>query len=83
MFAFLYFSGPDLPDACSFGSMATSPTRDGVILLGCLENKDAIYKMAPDSNGDYIWTKMKQKLKYPRTYRPIVASIDDDQVTCQ
>ena len=83
MFAFLYFSGPDLPDECTWGSMVTSPTGDGVILLGCYENRDAIYKMAPDSNGAFVWTKMKQKLKYPRTYQPIVAPIDDEQVTCQ
>ena len=83
MFAFLYFSGPDLPDACYQGSMVTSPTGDGVILLGCYENQDAIYEMAPDSNGAFVWTKMKQKLKYPRAERPIVAQIDDNQVTCQ
>ena len=83
MFAFLYFSGPDLPDGCNEGSMVTSPTGDGVILLGCWQNPDAIYKMAPDSNGAFVWTKMKQKLKYPRTYQPIVAPIDDEQVTCQ
>ena len=83
MFAFLYFSGPDLPDACYQGSMVTSPTGDGVILLGCDQNRDTIYKMAPDSNGAFVWTKMKQKLKYPRTARPIVAPIDDEQVTCQ
>ena len=63
--------------------MVTSPTGDGVILLGCWQNPDAIYKMAPDSNGAFVWTKMKQKLKYPRDDRPIVAQIDDEQVTCQ
>ena len=83
MFAFLYFAGPDLPDECYEGSMVTSPPGDGVILLGCQENPDAIYKMAPDPNGAFVWTKMKQKLKYPRTNRPIVAPIDDEQVTCQ
>ena len=62
--------------------MVTSPTGDGVILLGCEQNRDAIYKMAPDSNGAFVWTKMKQKLKHPRE-RPIVAPIDDNQVTCQ
>ena len=83
MFAFLYLLGPDLPDVCSDGAMVTSPTGDGVILLGCYPNRDAIYKMAPDSNGAFVWTKMKQKLKYLRTDRPIVAPIDDEQVTCQ
>ena len=85
MFAFLYFSlsGPDLPDACYDGSMVTSPTGDGVILLGCYENQETIYKMAPDSNGTFVWTKMRQKMKYPRTYRPLVAPISDDQVNCQ
>ena len=82
MFAFLYFSGPDLPDDCHEGSMVTSPTGDGVILLGCYENQDSIYKMAPNSNGALVWTKMKQKLKYPRS-GPIVVSILDNQVTCQ
>ena len=64
--------------------MVTSPTGDGVILLGCGgSNLEAIYEMAPDSNGAFVWTKMKQKLKYPRSYRPIVAPINDNQVTCQ
>ena len=83
MFAFLYFSGPDLPDECTYGSMVTSPTGDGVILLGCYENRETIYKMAPDSNGTFVWTKLRQKLKYPRHAQPIVAPISDDQVNCQ
>ena len=78
----IFFSGPNLPDACTYGSMVTSPTEDGVILLGCEQNPEAIYKMAPDSNGALVWTKMKQKLKYPRS-GPIVVSIPDNQVTCQ
>ena len=79
---FSTFTGPKLPDACTYGSMVTSPTEDGVILLGCEQNPEAIYKMAPDSNGALVWTKMKQKLKYPRS-GPIVVSISDNQVTCQ
>ena len=83
MFAILYFSGPDLPEECYEGSMVTFPTGDEVILLGCNGNQSAIYKMAPDSNGAFVWTKMKQKLIYPRYGRPIVAPIDDNQVNCK
>jgi len=53
--------------------MITSPTGDGVILLGCFENREAIYKMALNSNGDFQWTKMKQKLKYPRSWKPLIS----------
>ena len=81
-FAFLYFSGPDLPDACRYSSMVTSPTGDGVFLLGCEQQEAAIYKMSPNSNGAFVWTKINQKLKYPRC-APIVAPINDELVTCQ
>lgn len=74
-------SGPSGPK-CTFGSMVTSPTGDGVILLGCIENPEAIYQMTTGSNGEFYWTEMKQKLKYPRTGKPIVAYIDDDLVSC-
>ena len=62
--------------------MITSPTSDGVILLGCYPNEENIYQMAPDSNGDFVWSKMKQKLKYPRTGRPLISYIDDDLTNC-
>ena len=39
--------------------------------------------MTSNSNEAFVMTEMKQQLKYPRTYRPNVASIPDDQVNCQ
>ena len=62
--------------------MITSPSGDGVILLGCEDYKENIYQMAADSNGDFVWSRMKQTLKYPRTYRPIISYIDDDLTNC-
>ena len=62
--------------------MITSPNSDGVILLGCFDYRENIYQMAPDSNGAFVWSKMKQTLKYPRTSGPIIAYIDDDLTNC-
>ena len=62
--------------------MITTPTNDGVILLGCSSNKDSIYLMAPDSNGKFVWSKMKQTLKYPRSRSPLISYIDDDHTNC-
>ena len=61
--------------------MITSPTSDGVILLGCYPNEENIYQMAPNSNGYLVWSKMKQKLKYPRTVT-LISYIDDDLTNC-
>ena len=71
--------GPDLLDFCAYGSMLTS--SDGVILLGCQFNEEVIYQMKPNSEGNFVWNKMNQTLKYPRI-STIVDYIDDDQVTC-
>ena len=76
---FRFKSGPDLLDFCAYGSMLTS--SDGVILLGCQFNEEVIYQMKQNSNGDFVWSKMNQTLKYPRI-STIVDYIDDDQVTC-
>ena len=62
--------------------MITSPTGDGVILLGCKHFEENIYQMVPDSNGGFVWSKMKQTLKYPRAYSPIISYIDDDLTNC-
>ena len=56
-------------------------SSDGVILLGCQFNEEVIYQMKPNSNGDFVWSKMKQTLKYPRI-STIVDYIEDDQVNC-
>ena len=76
---FRFKSGPDLLDFCAYGSMLTS--SDGVILLGCQFNEEVIYQMKPNSNGDFVWSKMNQTLKFPRI-STIVDYIDDDQVNC-
>ena len=62
--------------------MITSPTKDGVILLGCDAYEENIYQMAPDSNGTFIWSKMTQKLRYPRSFNTITSYIDDDLTNC-
>ena len=62
--------------------MVTSPTADGVILLGCSQSPGSIYQMALDENGDYQWRTMEQSLKYPRSYLPIVNYIEDHHVNC-
>ena len=59
-----------MPANCSFSgpsSMITAPNGDGIILIGCDTNKEKIYKMSWNTNGEFLeWTTMKQTLKYPR-----------------
>ena len=61
--------------------MITSPTSDGVILLGCYIFEENIYQMAPDSSGAFVWSKMNQTLKYPR-HNTLISYIDDDLTNC-
>ena len=75
-------SGPNLINSCYYGAMVTSPTGDGVVLLGCSQSPGSIYRMSLDENGDYQWMMMEQSLKYPRSYLPIVNYIEDHQVIC-
>ena len=60
--------------------MVTSPSGDGVILLGC-QMQDAIYELKSIGDGNYEWTQMKQTLKYPKE-SPIVSYISDSMVNC-
>ena len=62
--------------------MITSPRNNGVILLGCRNYEENIYQMAPDFNGAFVWSRMKQKLIYPRGASPIISYIDDDLTNC-
>ena len=72
--------GPDLPVDCSFGKMITSPSGDGVILMGCQEHDD-VYKMVADSNGYYHWEATGHSLQYSRN-NPIVEYIHQGLVNC-
>ena len=62
--------------------MITSPDGKGVIVLGCLQNPEAIYKMTSDIFGDLQWTKLQQTLKYPRFDRPVISYINESLVSC-
>ena len=72
-----------MPGNCSFSgpsSMVTAPNGDGVLLVGCNENNEKIYKMSWSTNGEFLeWTTMKQTLKYPREL--LVAMLIPDELT--
>ena len=72
-----------MPGNCSFSgpsSMVTAPNGDGVLLVGCNENKEKIYKMSWSTNGEFLeWATMKQTLKYPREL--LVAMLIPDELT--
>ena len=62
-------------DPCTSSSIVTAPDGKGVILLGCEENPEVLYKM--DEN--LTWTKMIQKLNYPRT--SLISMLIPDELT--
>ena len=72
--------GPKLLEPCSGSSMITSPSGEGVILLGCREHKEAFYELN-NSNGILSWRKMKQQLKYPRS-DTVAMLVPDELVSC-
>ena len=60
--------------------MITSPSGNGVILLGCQLQED-IYEMKSIGNGKYAWSELKQTLKYSKE-SPIVSYIPGSLVNC-
>ena len=60
--------------------MITSPSGDGVILMGCKEHND-VYQMVADSNGYYYWEATGHSLQYSR-HNPIVEYIHQGLVNC-
>ena len=72
--------GPDRSDYCRGGTAITSPTGDGIVLVGCF-GQEYIYQMVPLQNGTYVWKTMKQKLEYGK-YFPLLDYIDDSLVNC-
>ena len=60
-------TGPTLPHNCIDGSMVTSSNGKEVILVGCTENPEKIYKLRWSNETTMEWVLMRQKLKYPRT----------------
>ena len=63
--------------------MVTSPSGTGVILLGCYENKETIYEMTENENesGRYEWSRLNQKLKYPKSFS-LAVQIPDHLTNC-
>ena len=61
--------------------MVTSPNGQGVILLGCESDPKSLYEFTK-INGELIWRKMVQELKYPRSYS-LAMLVPDDLVTCR
>ena len=76
----LKLTGPELLDECTYGTMVTSPTGHGAILVGCSENSKSLYELR-SVNGQLEWRKMKQTLQYPR-YSTIAMTIPDNLVNC-
>ena len=62
--------------------MVTSDNGNSVILLGCYEDRESIYKMkASTTAGALIWEKMPQKLQFPRT-ETVAMLVPDKLVKC-
>ena len=76
------FLGPDLPEACTYSSMVTSPSGQGVILFGCNENPigEHFYELT-NENGNFSWKIMEQKMIFPRSGATAML-LPDELVTC-
>ena len=61
--------------------MVTSPDGQGVILLGCYPNRESLYELRKNNDGILAWTKLPQKLKYPRE-STLAMLIPDEMVLC-
>ena len=77
--------GPELPSTCHDGSMVSSPYGDGVILVGCSEHSNAIYRLiASNNNGIEMsleWRTMPITLQYPRD-STVAILIPDELTNC-
>ena len=62
--------------------MVTIDNGNSVILLGCYEDRESIYKMkASAADGSLIWEKLPQKLQFPRT-ETVAMLVPDTLVKC-
>ena len=70
-----------MPQACTAGSMITSPDGKGVILLGCYDGNysDVIYELSSSFDGILEWTILPQRLTHPRDLT--VAMLIPDELT--
>ena len=73
--------GPDMPQACTAGSMITSPDGQGVILLGCYDGNysNVIYELSGSLDGNLEWKVLPQKLNHARDLT--VAMLIPDELT--
>ena len=63
--------------------MVTLDNGKSVILLGCYEDRESIYKMkASTPNGPLIWEKLPQRLQFPRT-ETVAMLVPDSLVKCK
>ena len=61
--------------------MITTGDGQSVLLLGCREGRDKIYKLS--WNGDELeWSIMNQQLEFPRTDRPILMWVPEEDTNC-
>ena len=60
--------------------MVTSPTGNGVVILGCEGHPEDIYELV-NTDGALSWKKMSQKLSYPRSHT-ISMLLPDNLVNC-
>ena len=77
------FLGPDLPESCTYSSMVTSPSGQGVILFGCNENPigEHFYELTANENGNFSWKIMAQKMTFPRSGATAML-LPDELVSC-
>ena len=77
------FLGPDLPESCTYSSMVTSPSGQGVILFGCNENPigEHFYELTTNENGNFSWKIMAQKMTFPRSGATAML-LPDELVSC-
>ena len=62
-----FFAGPTLPQNCVDGSMVSSSNGREVILVGCQQNPEKIFRTKWTNGTTLEWVLMKQELKYPRS----------------
>ena len=74
----IYFQGPELPAPCHDGSIVTA--GQGVILLGCSENSDTLYRLVVNESS-LEWKTMPIKLQYPRD-STVAMLIPDELANC-
>ena len=76
----IWLLGPNLLETCIQPSMVTSPTGNGVVILGCEGHPEDIYELV-NTGGALHLEKMSQKLSYPRSHT-ISMLLPDNLVNC-